>query len=347
MESSRQFESRKKDHIKYALDDKNEASGGSGLHLIRLMHEALPDLNLSEVQMTQRVLGLEMPTPFLVSSMTAGHDESYELNQRIARVCQEHGWMMGIGSQRREIHDPSVSQEWRILRKSCPKVLVLGNIGIAQLIQTPIAVIQRLADGLEASAMIVHLNALQECMQPEGTTEFRGGLDAIVELAAQLDRPVIVKETGCGFSAPTLERMRQSGIGAVDVSGFGGTHWGRIEGDRTKGGSPQARAAQTFRNWGIPTVDSLLQALEKRLPFEVWASGGVRSGLDAAKLLALGAKVVGFAKPALTAALKGEDELSAWMTAIEYELKTALFCTGSATLNDLQQKGKWQWIKNQ
>jgi isopentenyl-diphosphate delta-isomerase len=216
-------------------------------------------------------------------------------------------------------------------------------LGIAQLIQTKTDADEKLVDSLEADAMIIHLNALQEALQPEGTTNFKGGLKALEKLAKNLSVPVIVKETGCGFSRATLKRLKTTGVKAVDVSGLGGTHWGRIEGDRSLEGTVQAEAAKTLGSWGISTVDSVLEAVDLKPKFEIWASGGVRSGLDAAKLLAMGANTVGFAKPVLEAAMDGEEALIHKMSVFEYELKTVLFCTGSKSVADLGSKKVWKW----
>lgn len=342
-ESNVQFEGRKADHIRLSLDASTEASGESGLDLIVLQHEALPDLDFSQVTLQANVLGQKRPTPFLISSMTAGHADSFQLNLRLAKAAAERGWCMGVGSQRRELHDPKAAQEWVDIRKDVPSATLFGNIGLAQLIRSQTADIQRLVDRLEASAMIVHLNALQECLQPEGTPEFKGGLKAIERLCKELEVPVIVKETGCGFAKPTLKRLRGTGVAALDVSGLGGTHWGRIEGARNAKGAIRFEAARTLANWGVPTAESVVEAVKTKRDYEVWASGGVRSGLDAAKLLAMGADAVGFAKPILEAALKSEAELSLRMETIEFELKTVLFCTGSKNVSEMQGKKLWTW----
>ena len=337
-----QFESRKVDHIRLSLDEKNQAVGESGLDRIQLIHEALPDLDFQQVTLQSSSLGQNRATPFLISSMTAGHAASPELNLVLARASAARGWRMGVGSQRRELFDRSAAEEWRKIRRLVPDVELLGNIGLAQLIQTQISDIQRLVDVLEASAMFVHLNALQECLQPEGTPQFKGGLKALEKLTSGLSVPVVVKETGCGFSSATLQRLKGTGVAAVDVSGLGGTHWGRIEGGRTQSKSERQEASQTLADWGISTVDSVLAATDLDPDYEIWASGGVRSGLDAAKLLALGATTVGFAKPILQAALASEEELLRKMSAFEFELKTVLFCTGCKNIGDLQKRGVWK-----
>lgn len=348
-ENTGQFEERKKSHIELALHSRNEAVGLTGFDRIQLQHEALPDLNLGDVDISTEVLGRKSATPLLISSMTAGHLDGRKLNLLFARQAAQRGWLFGVGSQRRELSDPELANEWKNIRKEVPGFVALGNIGLSQLIQTPVDQVRALADGLQASAMIVHLNALQEALQPEGTPDFRGGLKAIDHLVKKLGLPVIVKETGCGFSEETLRRLNETGIYAVDTSGLGGTHWGRIEGDRAKAKGDRAskiraRAAEAFADWGQTTMDSTVSAVDLKPRYQVWASGGVRSGVDAAKLLAVGAQIVGIAKPILAAALQNEEELSLTMETLEFELKTSLFCTGAGNLQGFQGKKVWKWI---
>ncbi len=342
IEPREQFEKRKQDHIQLSLSPKNQAVGEAGFDRVELIHEALPDLDFKDIRTQSFSLNLKTKTPFLISSMTAGHAASTDLNATLARAAETFGWRMGVGSQRKELNDEEAALEWQAIRKRAPKVILFGNLGLAQLIRTKVSSVERLVDSLEASGMIIHLNSLQECLQPEGTPSFKGGVKALAELAEKLSVPVIVKETGCGFSRTTLKKLRGLKLGAVDVSGFGGTHWGRIEGDRNKADSVRREVAETFANWGIATVDSLNEAVSMKKDFEVWASGGVRTGLDAAKLLAMGATTVGFAMPILEAALQGENELHRKMAVVEYELRTAMFCTGCADLEQLQTKKVWK-----
>jgi isopentenyl-diphosphate delta-isomerase len=343
-EPDARFESRKADHIRLSLSAKNQALGQSGLDRIQLIHEALPDLNFSDIHLHTVSFRRKQKTPFLISSMTAGHRDSVNLNERLARVAEERGWRMGVGSQRRELNDPKAAQEWKSIRKVAPTVSLFGNLGLAQVIHSQVSDVERLVDALEADGMIIHLNALQECLQPEGTPNYKGGIKSLEKLCRRLSVPVIVKETGCGFSRATLKRLCGLGLAAVDVSGFGGTHWGRIEGDRTAAGDIRRQASNSLANWGISTVDSLVNAVAVKPDYEIWASGGVRTGLDAAKLLAIGARTIGFAKPILEAALKGKDDLSWYMSVLEYELKTVLFCTGSKDVAELQRKKGWKWL---
>jgi isopentenyl-diphosphate Delta-isomerase len=338
---TKQFESRKADHLRLSLDPKMEALGGSGFSQIHLIHEALPNLNLSEISLETKFWG-EKASPLFISSMTAGHHQGEAINITLAKVAAKKRWPMGVGSQRRELSDPKAKEEWKRVRKLAPKALLMGNLGLAQLIQTPLKNVLELANSLEASALFIHANALQEAIQPEGTPNFKGGLKALEKLAKASQVPVVLKETGCGFSKETLKRLKGIGLAAVDVSGFGGTHWGRIEGGRAADSSPQAMAAKTFENWGESTVDSLLAA--QGVSLEIWASGGIRSGLEAAKAIALGARKVGFAKPALEAALQGEESLEKWMSQMEFELKVALFCTGCKTPEELRKGKRWRKI---
>ncbi|MCC7440038.1 MAG: type 2 isopentenyl-diphosphate Delta-isomerase [Bdellovibrionales bacterium] len=334
------FEERKRDHIRHALDDRNQAQGLSGLDRVRLVHEALPELDWDQTSLAEPCLGRRLSTPFYVAGMTAGHGQAPILNDALAAACEARGWAMGVGSQRRDLERAefgSARDDWKSLRARHPDLVVFANLGISQVIGATDQDVVRAIEALEPQALCVHANALQEAIQPEGTPRFAGALDRLARLCRALDVPVVLKETGCGFSARTLERLRETGLAAIDVSGLGGTHWGRIEGARAPLQSPRATAAQTFADWGVSTAESVLNARRALPGTEIWASGGVRSGLDAAKLIALGARRVGFARPALEAAKDpAPGGLVRWMETMEFELRTALFCTGCATPADLR-----------
>ena len=332
------FEERKKDHIKLALMAENQAVDFNQLDGIHLVHEALPDLNFADVCLHSVRLNREVPKPFIVSSMTAGHDDAVLINRRLVEACSDMQWAMAVGSQRRELTDANAALEWQQLRRDFPEVSLLSNLGIAQVLHTPIDDVVRITDTLRADALIVHCNPLQECIQPEGTPQFKGCWQALEHLVRHMPLPVVVKETVCGFSQATLKRLNDVGVAAVDVSGLGGTHWGRIEGQRAQHDDIRHQAAVTFKNWGIDTVSCVKEAKQLNPQFEIWGSGGIRHGLDAAKLLALGATTVGFAKLLLAAAVHSSAHVVALMQGIEYELKVALFCTGSQTLDDLKEK---------
>ena len=334
----KQFEKRKQDHIELALMQVNQAEELNAFDRMTLLHEAMPDIDFDEIDIAGMRFGNAVSTPFMVGSMTAGHDDAQSINRHLIAACAESNWAMGVGSQRRELSDNNASTAWVPLRRDYPNVTLFSNIGIAQLISTPFSKIQQLTDALQASAIIIHCNPLQECIQPEGTPTFKGCWHALANLVKTLPLPVVVKETGCGFSHSTLMRLNDIGVAAVDVSGLGGTHWGRIEGHRAESNSIQQNASVVFRNWGIDTVQSVHNAKLVSGNFETWGSGGVRNGLDAAKLAALGASTISFAKPMLSAALHSTQQVISTMAAIEYELKIAMFCTGSRVLNDLKEK---------
>ena len=340
------YEKRKKEHIALALEDKHQA-GSSGLSKIRLQHSALPELNWKDIDISASIMGKKRRTPFFVCAMTGGHSQAEAINFTIAKICQKRGWMMGVGSQRKQLENASAKKEWVKLRSQFPDLALLGNLGLSQLIETPVEKVEELAEALRAEAMVIHTNPLQECLQPEGTPRFKGGKKALFNLAKKLSVPVCLKETGCGFSSSTLKSLCGAGLKAVDISGFGGTHWGRIEGERSQALNLQKQSAKTFSDWGNSTLSTLLNAREcKDRDFEVWASGGIKNGLDAAKCLALGAEAVGWAYLILKKALEGAEALNEQMHLLENELKIALFCTGSRTIGDLRDPLKWGWSKS-
>lgn len=334
----KQFEKRKQDHIELALMQANQTDELNTFDSVSLIHEALPDIDFNEISITSERFSRPVAKPFMVGSMTAGHSNAANINRHLIAACAQTGWAMGVGSQRRELTDSKAAFEWQPLRRDYPDVGLFSNLGIAQLISTPLTQIQRLTDAIQADALIIHCNPLQECIQPEGTPSFKGSWHALEDLVRMLKLPVVVKETGCGFSRATLKRLNEIGVAAVDISGLGGTHWGRIEGHRAIDEPMRHKASTTFRNWGIDTVQSVSDACSLQPVFEVWGSGGVRHGLDAAKLFALGASTVSFAKPMLNAALQSSEDVQAVMSSIEYELKVAMFCTGSRVLSDLKEK---------
>ena len=335
----RDYEKRKNEHINLALKEKNQAYE-TGLSHVRFIHSALPELNWDQLNISSNILGTVRKTPFFVGAMTGGTERAYTINCRIAQACEERGWIMGVGSQRKQLQDPQAKKEWESIRKKFPQLSLMGNLGLSQLIHTPLEKIKELVQVLGAEAMVIHTNALQECIQPEGTPQFQGGKKALSLLAQNLSVPVCLKETGCGFSQSTLQSICGLGLKAVDVSGYGGTHWGRIEADRIPDIGKQM--GETFAEWGNSTFSSLLSArkVENR-DYEVWASGGVRNGLSAGQCLALGANAVGIAGVILKKALEGEKELQDQMALMEKELKIVLFCTGSQNITELRREEKW------
>ncbi len=340
MESS--FEKRKRSHFFLSLKAHSQSPEPAGFHRIQLIHNSLPDLDLKDVSIQQKWRGHTLKTPFFVSSMTGGWLKSADFNLQLAKACERRSWIMGAGSQRGQLLDSSKDREWQKIRKACPQLILLGNLGLPQALRAPLKKMLSLIDSLEANGMIIHLNPLQEALQKEGTAQFKGGLAAIKKLAKTLPAPLIIKETGCGFSEEALDRLTGLGISVVDLSGAGGTHWGRVEGSRYREKDALFGIGETFSSWGVSTLESLMNSKKKPRDYDVWASGGLRSGLDAAKALALGASLIGFGQPILKALRKGEEMLDKTMARLEYELKVSLFCAGSGSIKELQKGKKWK-----
>ncbi len=345
-----QFIQRKEDHLQYSLSPESQTSLHSRWEHLDLIHDSLPDLDLADVSIHSAFLDYQIETPFFVPGMTAGHENATLINDRIAGMASERGWLMGVGSQRRELDSEYQDYALQKIASRFPKLKLISNLGLSQLIelhqQGEFAKLQALVENTGAAMIAIHLNPLQEAVQAEGTPNFRGGYEALKAWCDISPIPVIVKETGSGMSEATLQKLKNLNLFAVDVSGMGGTHWGRVEGLRAKKESASSRYGKTFGNWGISTVDSLRFAAKvfEGTQTEVWASGGMRTGLDAAKAIALGAKRVGFAQPVLAAALTSKVALSEWALQTEQELKIAMFCTNSANLSALNlQKLKGHW----
>ncbi|MCY4512615.1 MAG: type 2 isopentenyl-diphosphate Delta-isomerase [Bdellovibrionales bacterium] len=338
---TRQFEKRKRAHFTLSLKEQAETPVNTGFDCIELIHEALPEINFQDISLSQKTFDRTLKTPFFASSMTGGWEKSEQFNLKLAQMCEKRSWIMGVGSQRGQLTDSTKDKEWHKIRSACPDLILLGNLGLSQVISTPAEKVEKLVESLGAQGMIVHTNPLQEALQKEGSPFFKGGLKALQKLIKTLSVPVILKETGCGFSEKTLDQLEGLGLFAVDLSGLGGTHWGRIEGARFTEKDFQHGIGETFSKWGVKTLDSLLYSGKKKRSFKIWASGGLRNGLDGAKALALGAEAVGFGRPLLQALNEGPEKLEQLMARLEYELQVCLFCTGSSHLKEL--RGKWKF----
>lgn len=345
-----EFIQRKQDHLQYSLSSESQTDQASGLDRVDLVHHSMPDLNLEEISIHTSLMESELKTPFFICGMTAGHDQADLINERIAAMASERGWLMGVGSQRRELQSDYQDVALHDLLRRFPRLKLISNLGLAQLIElhqkNEFSTLQRLVEQTRSVLIAIHLNPLQEAIQAEGTPRFKGGFEALKAWTKISPVPVVVKETGSGMSGSVIEKLNELNLFAIDVSGLGGTHWGRVEGLRANSESSARRYGKTFMNWGISTVDSIQEASKilKKSKTEIWASGGIRSGLDAAKVLALGAKRVGFAQPVLTAALKSQAELDLWAAQVEHELKIAMFCTNSGDLSELNSF-KWKGSK--
>ena len=275
--------------------------------------------------------------------MTGGHGRALAVNELLARVAERHGIAMGVGSQRAAIRDPMLAPTYSIVRDAAPSAFVIANLGISQLVKQDQEValgareIAQIIAMVKADALAVHLNYLEESVQPEGQTRARGSLQAIRALARRVKVPLIAKETGAGITREVAVRLRRAGVKAIDVGGVGGTSFAAIEALRAAAQSDTARMSlgNRFRDWGVPTAVAVAGVSAVGLP--VIATGGVRSGLDAAKALALGATVVGVGRPLLQAALRGESEVERWIADFALELRTATFLTGVRRAADLSR----------
>ena len=338
-EKHAEFEQRKKAHIDLSLDPRTQAQTASHFDKIKLLHEALPEINLSDVKLETKLLGYHFSSPHFVSSMTAGHQNSKVINMRLAKAAASMNWLMAVGSQRRELTDTQASFEWKTIKSQSPKTQFVSNIGIEELIVRPISEILKLTESVESLGIYVHLNPLQEAFQNKDQANFKNGLAAIKKLCKASPVPVLVKEVGYGISKTTAQKLLLAGVEVIDVAGKGGTHWGLLEGLRDKSQAGLlADSSLAFKDWGFSAVESLIQckALTKKNSF--WASGGIRSGVDSAKCLALGARAVGVAQPLMKAAIESDEDVLEVMTRFDYELKVALFGVGVSSLKELAKK---------
>lgn len=335
------FEKRKQDHIRLALGNETQGLVSSGFSRIRLMHKALPEINFQDVDLSVRLLDHSFSSPHFVSSMTAGHGDSYQINRNLARAAVDCNWLMAVGSQRRELTDAAAEQEWKNIHVDVPGLRVVSNIGILELLSHPTESILKLSENLGAIGLFVHLNPLQEVFQGNTQVDFSGALKAIARLAKASPVPILVKEVGFGISSELCHRLFDAGVRIVDISGGGGTHWAQLEALRQSEDSLMARSVAAFADWGQTTVECLLNLQDQNLFHQIWASGGIRSGVDSAKCLALGARAVGIAQPLMKAAVAGEEQLIVTMRQFDFQLKTAMFCLGLKKCEDFLHQKVW------
>jgi isopentenyl-diphosphate delta-isomerase len=332
-----QTETRKNDHIRINLEEDIRSGLTNGLEHYRFDHQALPDLDLNLVDLTTEVFGTKLNAPILISSMTGGTKDAGEINRVLATAAQEMGVAMGLGSQRAALEQPNLEHTFKV-RTEAPDILLFANLGAIQLnYGYGVDECQRAIDMVEADALYLHLNSLQEAVQPEGDTSFAGLLKKIELVCKTLDVPVIAKEVGWGISGETARKLVDAGVAAIDVAGAGGTSWSQVEMYRAQSES-QARLAAAFINWGIPTSESIVQVVNAVPQIPVIASGGIRTGIDIAKCIALGAVIGGMAGPFLKAAVISIDQTIQTILEIKREIQIAMFATGSSKPQELRQK---------
>ncbi|HXV75881.1 MAG TPA: type 2 isopentenyl-diphosphate Delta-isomerase [Candidatus Polarisedimenticolaceae bacterium] len=322
---------RKAEHIRLALDARMQADGNH-FDAYRFEHCALPEVDFDEIDTRCRFLGRELSAPLLISCMTGGTDDAERINRNLARAAEETGVAVGVGSQRKALEDPSRSGSFMI-RPFAPTVPILGNLGAVQLnYGYGIRQCRAAVEMIDADALVLHLNPLQEAIQPEGQRNFATLLPKIGQIVSELEVPVIAKEVGCGISRVVAERLMRHGVEIVDTAGVGGTSWARIEAAR----AGDAEIGERFADWGIPTPEAL-RGLRGLTGLTVIGSGGVRNGVDAAKAIACGADLVGLAYRFLRAADQSKEKVVESIRRIVEELKISMFCVGARTIAELGQ----------
>jgi isopentenyl-diphosphate delta-isomerase len=321
--------SRKEEHLRICLEeDVRPRTLTTGLERYRFVHQALPEMDLEEVDLRTLFLGKQLDAPLLISSMTGGTASARAINRRLGEAAQALGIGMCVGSQRAALEDPATIETYRV-RDCAPDVLLLANLGAVQLAKSyTIDHCRRAVDMIEADALILHLNPLQEALQPEGDTHFRGLLDKIEAVCRGLSVPVIVKEVGYGISAEVAQRLIGAGVSALDVAGGGGTSWSEVERNRTNDPVLAGAAAQ-FIDWGIPTAECIRAVRGVAPSVPLIASGGVETGIDVAKCVALGADVVALAWPLLRPSLVSTEAVAEAVQTIVRTLRVAMFCVGA------------------
>jgi isopentenyl-diphosphate Delta-isomerase len=329
------IDQRKADHIKINLEKDVRSTLTTGLENYHFVHEALPELDLNRIDTSLSLFGKRLAAPILISSMTGGTAEAETLNLRLAEAAQTVGIAMGVGSQRAAIEHPEQAKTFHV-RRAGPDILLFANLGAVQLnYGYGIDHCRRAVDMIEADALILHLNPLQEAVQDAGDTNFEGLAKKIEEVCKQLEVPVIAKEVGWGISGRSAKLLADCGVSAIDVAGAGGTSWSQVEMHRAPDEFTRQLAA-TFVGWGIPTADSILNVKKAAPAMTIFASGGIRDGLDVAKCIALGAALGGMAGQFLKAAAESTESTIETIQLVKRQIEVTMFTAGAGTLEELR-----------
>jgi isopentenyl-diphosphate delta-isomerase len=326
---------RKKDGIEIPLRNNVQARATSTyLEYVRLVHNALPEIDYDEIDTSTEFLGRRFAAPIIIDSMTGGTDEAIAINGRLGELADKYGFGMGLGSQRAGLKSEELAATYSVARKNGPNAFLIANIGGAQLAKgLSIDEARTIVKMIRANALVIHLNPLQELIQPEGEPRYRGVLDKISDLAKIIDVPVIVKEVGAGISREVAAKLETAGVSAINVAGSGGTSWAGVEKLRADFSKDhlKSRLGEMFWDWGIPTASSLLE-VRKAVRLPIVASGGLRNGLEAAKCIALGASMAAMAFPFLRAAAESRESAFAFADMLLSELKSTMFLVGAGNI---------------
>jgi isopentenyl-diphosphate Delta-isomerase len=333
---------RKIEHVSVALEQGVSAPQQASWNDIRFVHQALPEVNLDEVDTSVNFLGHRLRYPIFVSSLTGGHPDVTTINRNLARAAEQYGLALGVGSQRAGIVNPEVAGSYAVTREQAPNALLIANLGAPQLIQQSrhaaftLEQVHRAIAMISADALAIHMNSLQEAAQPEGDRQAVGEARAIKELTGQLDLPVIAKETGAGVCREQALLLRSCGVAAIDVGGAGGSSMSAMEAERSRnqGDQQMMNVGLLYRDWGISTPIAVVEAGAAHLP--LIATGGVRNGQDVARALALGATLVGMGFPFLKAASESYERVCELLEGIIAELKVAMQLSGASNLEHLR-----------
>ena len=331
---------RKADHIRIALNrDVQSRTVSSGFGDLSFIHKALPEIDRKDVDLSTKVFGHKFAAPLIAGAITGGTPEAEKINATIAEAVEELGLGMGVGSQRAAIDDKRLEKTFAITRKKAPTAFLIANIGGIQLANGyGLKEAKKALEMIDADALAIHLNALQETAQPEGQTNFQGVLERLSQIADKLDKPVIAKETGAGISFEEAKKLEDAGVKGVDVSGVGGTSFAAVEYYRAKTGDNSSRngLGSMFWDWGIPTVASIVE-VSQSVKIPIIASGGVRNGVDVAKGLTLGASLASLSQPILQSAIKGKEETCRTLSLMLDELRNVMFLVGASSAGQLRR----------
>ena len=333
------LEERKLRHIKVSLDENVEADIPSGFQDVILIHRCLPEIDLDEISIKTNLFGKTLEAPIIISAITGGTSEAQKINETLAKVAEAKGIGIGVGSQRIALEKPETSHTFSVVRDLAPEALVIANLGCPQLsIGWGLDEAQKCVEMIEADVLALHMNPLQEAVQVGGDTRYRGIVNKVREITGNLKTPIIMKETGAGIAFEEAQILEKAGVSGLDISGVGGTSWSAVEHHIAKevGERSQEYLGRALWNWGIPTTISLVETSQKT-NLKIIASGGVRTGLDVAKSIALGAEAGAMASPFLNRAVKGPEALPDFVDQITQELKVAMFLTGSKDLGKLRK----------
>jgi len=333
------IEKRKQRHVRLSLEENVQADIGTGFEDVRLIHLSLPEIDLEEVSTSADLFGKGLSAPLIISAITGGTENAKKINSTLAAVAEELGIGIGVGSQRVALENPSTEHTFSIVREKAPSTLVMGNLGCPQLsLGWGVPEAGRCIEMIHADALAIHMNPLQEAVQVEGETRYRGILDKVREVVDGIDVPVVMKETGCGIAFETAVELEEAGVEGLEVSGVGGTSWAAVEHHIAKEvhERDQEFLGEALWNWGIPTAISVVET-SRSTELKIIASGGIRTGVEMAKAIALGADAVGIAQPFLVKAVEGYDALKDHIRCILLEFRTVMFLVGARDIEELKR----------